>query len=489
MISRTSVEQYRGTGKSIPEIAKELGVVYILEGSAQKQGDEIRISARLTQANGDDLLWSKTYTRTYKEVFALQTQIANSIAKELEAKLSPRENDLINKAATDNLVAYDFYLRGREYITNFISYRKERDLNHARNLFRQALGVDSQFALAWVGLGSEYEERNRTTAEFLDENYLDSVLYYSNKAIRFDPDLSEAYSLRGRYFQNRGKSDSAMADQAKAISIDPNNSWAYRDLGRAYFFEKDYLKALDNYKKAGQLIKGGPQMPNLLDETATIHFSIGNFQTADSLIEKAIQLKPDLLVAYARGAWSATLQDKPDKALDYAKKMVHLDSNSIMSLRALWDAYLFKKDFKNALKYYEKEEEKMKKTGEIRISQIHRVGYLMWNIGKRDEARKHFDHQISTLKEALRLGRESQGYYYDLAATHAFLGQEVTALQYLREYEKTGFNAGVEYFIMVDPLFESLRSNKEFRKIVDGAQAEKAKIRDLIKELEMKGEL
>ena len=161
VIPRTSVEQYRDTKKTAKEIAKELGVTYILEGSAQKYGNEIRVISQLIQTEPDEHhLWSENYTKPYNEVFALQTEIANSIAKELQAKLSPKENNLINKAAATNLDAYDHYLRGKEYITRYWLYSNKTDLDNAGMKFQEALRIDPGFALAWVGLGWEYFERN-----------------------------------------------------------------------------------------------------------------------------------------------------------------------------------------------------------------------------------------------------------------------------------------------------------------------------------------
>ena len=490
VISRTSVEQYRNTEKSSREIAKELGVVYILEGSAQQYGDEIKIISSLIQAVTDEKpIWSYNETKPYREVFVLQAEIANSIAKQLEAKLSPQENDLVNKAAATNLDAYDLYLRGREYIIRYWSNQNERDLDNARSLFRSALQADSQFALAWVGLGLEYRDRNWDAAEYLEEHYLDSVKHYCDKAISLDGNLEDAFWLRGRYYQSRNKHDEAIADQEKAISIDPNYAWSYWALGIVYHEKREFLKGLGNFKRASKLIRGGTELPNLLVQSASLYISIGDFQTADFLIEKATELKPDLLSAHAIGAWSATLQSKLDQALVNALKMVAIDSNSSDALNTLSNAYAYLKDFDNALKFYEKAESKMKKTGDIRITNIHRIGYILWNKGKKEEAEKLFSKQIKTMEETRRLGRWARNYNYNLAATYAFRGDEKKALEYLEAYKRDGFNHGLEYFIKVDPLFEGLRTNKEFIKIVDGAQAEKAKIKDGIKELEKKGEL
>lgn len=490
VISRTSVEQYRDTKKTTGEIAKELGVAYILEGSAQKYGDQIKVLVQLIHGETGYHEWSGDYIKTYKEVFALHADIANNIANELQAKLSPQENELINKAATANLEAYDFYLRGREYINKYRSNKDERDLGNARTLFQKALEVDPEFAWAWAGLGLEYNERNWNAAEFLKEDYLDSVLYYCNKALSLDANLSDAYWIRGRYYQNRGKYDNAIADEEKAISIDPNNSAAYWDLGEIYLFKKNFLKSLSNYKKCNNLIKGGTELPDLLAHTALVHVSIGNFQAADSLLEKAIRLKPDFAIGYGNYAWSLTVQGKLEKALIYTQKMAEINPNSQASLGSLSDAYAFLKDFANALKYLEKEEVERKKTGDIRIHNVHRVGYILWNTGKKEEAGKYFNEQITTLEEAFRLGRSSASTInYDIAATYAFLGEHKKALEHLQAGEKEGFNWGTENYIMVDPLFESLRNNNEFKEIVERAQAKKAAIRVQLKELEMKGAL
>ncbi len=489
VISRTSVEQYRDTKKPMKEIAKELGVTYILEGSARKYGNEIRINAALIKPDPDEQqLWAGIYPAPYKEVFVLQTEIANNIASELQAKLSPKENELISKAPATNLDAYDIYLRGKEYITRYWLYNNRTELANARIKFREALRIDSLFSLAWVGLGWEYFERNKSTEGFLKENYLDTVLIFCNKALTFDANLADAYHLRSKYYYNRLKTESAKADLDSAISIDPNHALAYWGMGEIYFSQRDYLKSLQYFKRASRLIKGGTELPVLLVDIAVTHISIGNFQSADSLLKEAIRQNPDFIDAYAVYYWSLTLQGKLEEALSNAKEMVKIDPNSVRALETLSDAYAFLKDFNNAYKFYKQEVALSKKSGIIRIINIHRVGYILWNLGKREEARKYFDEQISTLEESKKLGRVISGNY-DFAATYAFLGEDEKAIQLLRGHQNLGFNYGQEYFIKVDPLFEKLRNNREFKEIVDGEQANKAKIRKQIKAMEMKGEL
>ena len=218
VISRTSVEQYRNTKKSIGEIGKELGVAYILEGSAQKYGDQIKLLLELIHTETENQIWSGDYTRSYQRNFALQSEIATAIAAGLQAKLSPLENELINNVPEPNLDAYDFYLRGKQFLLEYGRTGDEKNSYSTRSMFHRALNIDSRFARAWVGLGMEYQGRNWNAPEYLKDNYLDSVLNYCNRAISLDPNLAEAYKTRGEYYFSRNKFQSATADAEEAIA-------------------------------------------------------------------------------------------------------------------------------------------------------------------------------------------------------------------------------------------------------------------------------
>jgi TolB-like protein/Tfp pilus assembly protein PilF len=490
VISRTSVEQYRDTKKTTGEIAKELGVAYILEGSAQKYGDQIKVIVQLIRGETGYHEWSQDYVKTYKEVFVLHAEIANNIADELEAKLSPEENVLIRRAKTANIEAYDLYLRGMEFLTTHtyfgtITLGKEEYLDNARSLLYQALAIDAGFAQAWASLGREYLQRHQGSTELLETGYLDSVLYFCNKAITLDAGSAEAYATRGSYYFLRNQKDKAIADEEKAISINPSYGWAYMNLGSIFLQNNDYVKGLTNLKKAAHLIKGGDELPILLNLMSDIYSNIGNFQLGDSLRERSFQLKPDMTSTLSQLYWSSVVQGKKDRALYYAKKAFAIDSTMIY---ALWRAYADAGDFPNALKYMQIDEEKKIKSGYIGIADDHRKAYVLWNSGKKDEARKYFEAYIIKLKKAQILNRVG-GIFYDLAATYAFLGKEKEALEQLRSMDNQNFSGFLAFLIIHDPLFNNLRNNNEFKEIVSRAFARTNAIGAQIKELEMKGKL
>ncbi len=148
VISRTSVEQFRNTTKSISEIAKQLNVNYILEGSGQKYGNDIRLTVQLIDAVNDKHIWSSPYEGVAVNIFKLQSQISEAIAAELKAVITPQEKQLIEKTPTANLAAYEAYLQGKFYWRKFTPNDQEVALQY----FEHAKEKDPEFALAYAGI-------------------------------------------------------------------------------------------------------------------------------------------------------------------------------------------------------------------------------------------------------------------------------------------------------------------------------------------------
>src|SRR5262249_36848891 len=146
--SRTSVMQFKGTTKTIREIGKELGAGVVLEGSVRRAGDQVRITAQLINASTDEHMWAETYDKEYREVFAIQSDVAQKIAHALQATLSPEEKQRIEKVPTGNVDAYSYYLAGREHYYRYVP----ADNEEAIKLFRQSIGLDPQYAAAYAGL-------------------------------------------------------------------------------------------------------------------------------------------------------------------------------------------------------------------------------------------------------------------------------------------------------------------------------------------------
>ena len=256
VISRTSVEQYRNQKKSIPEIAKELGVNYIVEGSGQKYGNAFRLRIQLIMAAKESHLWGESYQQKINEVediFRIQTQIAESIAKELKAIITPQEKDLIEKIPTKQLEAYDAYLKGRFYLYKFTS----EDLEAAMKYFELAKEKDPDYALAYSGISfvwagqmqmgylSPAEAGPKSMEALMKSVELDSnnaEIVYSQaaintwvmwdweggeaafkKSIELNPNHTEAHAYYSHFLNMMGRPKEAKEQIEMALKLDPYN--------------------------------------------------------------------------------------------------------------------------------------------------------------------------------------------------------------------------------------------------------------------------
>jgi serine/threonine protein kinase len=227
VISRTSIMQYKNSNKGLRDIGQELKVGNILEGSVRKEGDQLRITGQLIDALTDEHIWAETYDRKFQDVFEVQSDVAQQIASALKAKLSGKEKKLVEKKPTENVEAYDYYLKGREYYMRFHKQDNER----AIEMFQKALQLDPNFALAYAALADGYSKR--PTYGF-PETWIDSAFDTSSKAIALDPNLAEGYKALGNIYFYKGWLHKALEVQHKAVELNPNYAIVIGNLGNTY---------------------------------------------------------------------------------------------------------------------------------------------------------------------------------------------------------------------------------------------------------------
>ena len=242
--SRTSTFAFKGKDVSIPEVARHVGVETVLEGSIRRAGDRVRITAQLIDAATDSHLWSDTYDRELKDVFAIQDDIAQSIADALEMTLTPKERRSIQNVATADTGAYDYYLRGRSYMYTMT----QRDYEHAINMFKKAIVHDDKYALAYAGIADAYSYMFRYT-DAKKEN-AERALEFSARAVEMDPDSAEARASQGLALFINERYDEAEAEFARAIELNPNLFEAYYYSGLAHSSQGQFARAADMYLKA-----------------------------------------------------------------------------------------------------------------------------------------------------------------------------------------------------------------------------------------------
>jgi adenylate cyclase len=222
VISRTSVTQYRNSPKSVKEIGKELGVSLILEGSVQRAGEKVRITAQLINALTDEHLWAESYDRPLNDIFSIQREVALAIAAVLNTRLSRKETQQLDYIPTVSLQAYDFYLRGKLLVEK----RNKSDMLLARDLFEQAVKIDKSFANAWSGLADTYLLSSY-------RGYEDPVkmLWMAKKnidiALNLDALSGETQASLGYWYFQNFDWHAADITYRRALSLNSNQSNAY----------------------------------------------------------------------------------------------------------------------------------------------------------------------------------------------------------------------------------------------------------------------
>ena len=484
VVSRSSVEQYRNEPKPIPVVAEEMDVGYILEGSGQRDGDNIRLTVQLLNGKKDQHIWSESYYREIKNIFELQSEIAQSIASELKAIISPEEKDLIENIPTENLEAYYAYLRGNDEYSSRPRYgfatinRPNSDaLNRAEDLYRQALKYDPEYAQAYVGLAKVYWAKSYGL-EIFSENFMDSVLYLANKALSHDNNLAEAYSLRGDYFTEKADYDKAIKEYDKALDLNPNYWYAYSGLAGLYGFLRDIESHIENLTKALNLNHDPKERPGLLRDLAFSYGIIGFYDKSIEYYKEKLKLDDDSLRYYGAVANIARFNEEYSEFFQLTKRRHALDPDDNEINAGMATIYYILGQIETAAEWYKKYISGLDTLGtSLVINYMHRVGFAYLVAGQPEKAVEFFELQRNYCEESIRLNTSYAQWstaYYDLACTYAIMGNKQNAYRNLHIYnDKIGNTEylGMFWFLKTDPLLESIRNEPEFQEIYHEIEA------------------
>ncbi len=491
VVGRTSVEQYRDAPKPIPVIAEEMNVSYVLEGSGQRDGNNIRLTVQLLDAKNYSHVWSESYYRELKNIFELQSEIAQSIASEIKAIVTPEEKQLIEKIPTTNLTAYDFYQRGREEQEKYWLDSDNRDaLERAEDLYHEALEYDSSFAQAYTGLADVYWSKLYWETLYT-ENFLDSVLILADIALSYNDHLADAYIARGRYYRQHNQYEQAINEYDKAIKFNPNYWEAYWQKGRLYF-QDDLVEILGYYQKAASLHRG-PFLPNIYRGISKSYAHAGFKEKSYYYAELALKLDNDSAAYYSSLGNIEDLQRNFEKAIGFWEKSYAIDSADRFVIGFLGLDHIYLGQYKESLEYYKILEERLKTLGRSARGASYRIGYAYWVNGFKEEAENYFKTGLEFHNQWIELGifriQDFMTFQF-LAGAYAFLGDKDKAYEYLRLVnQKSRMTLWNIREINNNPLFESIRDEKEFQQIVQDIeakyQAEHERVRQWLEQNDM----
>ncbi len=327
VISRTSTQQYQSKPRNLTEIAKQLGVATILEGSVQKAADQVRVNVQLVNAQTDSHLWAETYDRKLTDIFGVESEIAKAIAASLQAKLSGREKQALAAKPINNPEAYEAYLHGLAFVQG-LGWDSLDAWTEAAGFFERAVQLDPNFAIAWARLSYVnaviyFNRHNATTAargdaakraleeaQKLEPNSPETLLAFGNyqwlvprdygaakttfeRVIELLPGSSEAPAALGRIMRRKGNWDQSVAYFERALALDPRNVTLLVDVGLTYGALRQFPAALKRYD---QVLDITPNDQEAMATKASIYQAQGNLQEAARLLSGINEQTPHEVV-------------------------------------------------------------------------------------------------------------------------------------------------------------------------------------------------
>ena len=292
VISRTSVMQYKtGQPRNLREIAQQLGVTHILEGSVQRAGNKVRVNAQLINARTDAHEWAENYDRPIDDVFAIQSEIAKAIADQLQARISPNEKAAIEKPATTDLAAFDLYNRARSLVlTTSFGGTSGPNLRQAVELLEQALARDPSFFLAQCQLANTHGYLYFLGIDHTPER-LAATKAAVDAAVRLQPDAGEAHLARAELlYRGYLDYDGALAELALARKTLPNDPRVFELTGYIARRRGHAQEGLRNLQRAAEL---DPRNFFILQQIALSDFSVRRYADAALVLDRALTIKPD----------------------------------------------------------------------------------------------------------------------------------------------------------------------------------------------------
>lgn len=407
VVARTSAMRFKGEKATANRIGQELKVGSLIEGSVRKSKNRVRITVQLVDTQSEEQLWTDTYDRELQDIFFVQSDIAQQVAKALELRLGVRENSALRQKQTQNPEAYSLYLKGR----NRWNLRSENDMNRAIKYFEEAIGRDPRYALAYAG-------------------------------------LADCYSILGYYGFRRPSVVFPRAKELaeKALSLDANLAEPHASLGELlmnYYFD---------WKRAGleldRALELNPSYATAHFWRATHYMALGRIDDSLSEVRKAVELDPLSMIILTDAARNLYLARRYDESIAQYQKSLEVDSKFAIAHKGLAEVYAQIGKHDEAVSEIEKAIALSGRSTFI----LDDLGYIYARAGKKNEAKK-------VLEDLERMAGDQYVSSYGRAVIYTALGDYEEAMAWLEKaYEERSFLV----YLKVDPAFDALRKEERF---------------------------
>ncbi len=350
--ARSSSFQYGSQAEDLKAIGRKLGVKTILEGSVRKSGRKLRVTAQLVNVANGYHVWSSEFDGDLEDVFSIQDEIAASIAEALVATISEQERESIRAVRRTNIDAYDYYLRGRQFFRRF----RKLDIEHARQMFWQALDIDPDFALAWAG----YADCHSFLMMYVDPNpmHAQQADQASKRALELAPELAEAHASRGLAYLVSREFSKAEAEFRKALEFNPRLFEAYYYFARTRFHQGDLEMAGRLFRKAADTDPADYQSRclrvQILRGTGHTALAIEEAREAVKVLERHLEWHPDDTRGLHLGAGSLIALGQTERAKNWLRRALELDPDDPIVLYNVACNFATLGEVEESLNYLEK---------------------------------------------------------------------------------------------------------------------------------------
>jgi TolB-like protein/Flp pilus assembly protein TadD len=471
VISRTSVMPYRGKASNVREIGKALGVGSILEGSVRKVGNRVRVNVQLINSDTDEHIWAEDYDRELTDVFAIQTDLAQKIANELRAKLSPSEKAQMERKPTDNGEAYLAFVQAHNLSMAAEDFEK---LKQSEQLYQRAIDLDPNFALA-IARYSQLESWNQHTFEKTPERR-EKARALAERALELQPDLPEAHLAVGfSYYYGDNNYDAALKEFEIAQHGLPNESEVYLALGAIQRRQGKWTESTANLEKAVSL---NPKDIWPLQNLAFNYQMLRDFDNAKKTIDRALALDPTApgplevkskLAILGEGDFSVA-----EKAFEAVKSLPMSEEQKLKTIGSRTEVFLLERKYQEGLQQAESlpDDQIAAFPGGL-CSKYYYIGFARKALQDEPGARAAFEKAKSTAEEQVRRSPDSEDAHIQLAKVLAQLGEkeaavaEVQRATDLRPESKDAFG-GPEITAGAAEVYAILGENDRVIEILDG---------------------
>lgn len=468
VVPRTTVMAYKGSGKRISEIGRELGAGTVLEGSVRREEDQLRITVQLVDAAREDALWSVEFNRPLRDVFEIQSEVAVRVATALESSIEAEEVQRIRLGPTREITAFDHYLKGRAFALQQTRIGNENALEH----YRRALELDPDFALALAGLANSYVFRAMVYDDTVD-GWSEVATASAERALEIDPGLPQAYKALGAIAFYHDRYERALELTLKALEVEPYHSGA---LYNATSFALE-LGRLDQAVLL-HLRTGGSGALQRAPLAMTL-WELGFVPQAEELARRALEDEPLNVYLNLYLVRCGLLEGETAAARERLARLrqAHPDWAALWELAGQVEERAGRTD--EALAYYETALGVMH--GDYPEAELRAAG-IRWRQGDVDRARQVLERVAAQARRAIDEGSDRWLDRWRLAAVAAVRGDAGEAVDWLGKAVDLGHYR--HRFDASDPLFATLRDDPGFERQLERMRQNVAAMRErLVREL------